>query len=418
MKQSLRITIDESTLSLFQNGTAKSLGLLPGTEWLLEPTETGITWCRVDDNLLKLYIEATNACNLNCQTCVRNVWDERDGMMADETFARVLAGLQELPAVQTVHFGGYGEPLTHPRIFDMIARVKALGLRAEMITNGTLLSEANCERIVASGLDLLVVSIDGAHESTYDTIREGSELNVVLRNLRTLAAARHKLRQRTPDVGISFVAMKDNLEELLLLKRMAPQLRASFIMVTNLLPHTEDMKDQILYSSLVASTYPIRIGESRSDPLVIMPPLDRTPEISEVLRRLSIGRVNVDMPGLDWNAKRNTCRFVREGVAFVRWDGEIAPCMPLLHSYPCYVLGRYKRIVAHSFGSLHARSLGEIWNDDTYRGFRERVKKFEFSPCIDCGGCQLSESNQENCFGDPAPVCGDCLWAQGIVQCP
>ncbi len=412
------LRIDERTVSLLGDGYAKELGLLPGTEWTLEQTEQGVLWRRVDDNLLKLYVEATNACNLNCRTCVRNVWEESPSMMSDETFARVIEGLKALPSVQAVHFGGYGEPLVHPKIFDMLREVKSLGLRTEMITNGTLLSAEYCDRLVAADLDLLVVSIDGASETTYDGIRLGSDLDVLLKNLKNLAAARYRANKRTPDLGLSFVAMRDNLEDLLTLKRMASQLRASFILVTNLLPHTEDMKEQILYSTLIASTYPLRTGPNRRDPQVIFPPLDRSQQIMEVVRKLSIGRSNVQMPGVDPNRSRNYCRFVREGVAFVRWDGEISPCMPLLHSYPCYVLGRYKRIQSHSFGSLHQRSLPEIWDSQEYRDFRRRVRRFEFAPCIDCGGCELSESNQENCFGDPAPVCGDCLWAQGIIQCP
>ena len=240
----------------------------------------------------------------------------------------------------------------------------------------------------------------------------------MLKNLKNLAAACYRAYKRTPDLGLSFVAMRGNLEELMTLKRMASQLRASFILVTNLLPHTEDMKDQILYSTLIASTYPLKGGPSRRDPQIIFPPLDRDREITEIVRKLSIGRSNVQMPGTDPNSARNYCRFVREGVAFVRWDGEVSPCMPLLHSYPCYVLGRHKHIQSHSFGSIHERSLPEVWDSQAYRDFRKRVRKFEFSPCIDCGGCELSESNQENCFGDPAPVCGDCLWAQGMIQCP
>lgn len=50
--------------------------------------------------------------------------------------------------------------------------------------------------------------------------------------------------------------------------------------------------------------------------------------------------------------------------------------------------------------------------------FRRRVQEFNFSPCILCGGCDLFESNQEDCIGSPVPTCGGCLWAQGIIRCP
>ncbi len=50
--------------------------------------------------------------------------------------------------------------------------------------------------------------------------------------------------------------------------------------------------------------------------------------------------------------------------------------------------------------------------------FRDLVQRFDFSPCSDCGGCNLAETNEEDCFGNGFPVCGDCLWAKGVIQCP
>jgi hypothetical protein len=46
------------------------------------------------------------------------------------------------------------------------------------------------------------------------------------------------------------------------------------------------------------------------------------------------------------------------------------------------------------------------------------VQSFAFPPCTYCGGCEMSISNQEDCFGNHFPACGGCLWAQGVVQCP
>ena len=60
----------------------------------------------------------------------------------------------------------------------------------------------------------------------------------------------------------------------------------------------------------------------------------------------------------------------------------------------------------------------EIWADAAFRAFRGRVRRFDFAPCIDCGGCDLRESNEEDCIGDEFPRCGECLWAAGLVQCP
>jgi hypothetical protein len=46
------------------------------------------------------------------------------------------------------------------------------------------------------------------------------------------------------------------------------------------------------------------------------------------------------------------------------------------------------------------------------------VIAFDFSPCVHCGGCEWAESNEMDCFGNSFPVCGDCLWARGVILCP
>lgn len=412
------IRVDNGGVVHLDDSLGRRYGLLPGTEWDLTQTKNGLLLQPRPDDLLKVYVEATNVCNLNCRTCVRNVWDESLGMMSDETFGRVLDSLRALPSVQTVHFGGFGEPMAHPHIFEMLQQVKALGLRTEMITNGTLLDETRCDRLLATDLDFLAISIDGARQPTYDNIRLGSDLDVVLRNLQHLARVRFRADSRKPDLGLSFVAMDSNLEELLELKRLSARLGISRIIVSNVLPHTQDMSVQRLYGTFTATSMPRRPQPNPDDALVELPRLDLTPRNAEVIRRLARNQGNVLLAGTNLNEAPRYCRFVQERNAFVRWDGEVAPCMPLLHSYPCFTLHGEKRIVSHSFGSVNTLSLAEIWNKQAYRDFRRRVRAFDFSPCIDCGSCEMAESNQEDCFGNPAPVCGDCLWAQGIIQCP
>ena len=97
--------------------------------------------------------------------------------------------------------------------------------------------------------------------------------------------------------------------------------------------------------------------------------------------------------------------------------GAVSPCPPLLHSYRCYVQRREKLFTHHAVGRLDEASLSSIWADPEYVAFRGRVLDFDFSPCVDCGGCELAEGNLEDCFGNEHPVCGDCLWARGIIRC-
>ena len=109
--------------------------------------------------LRKLYIEPSTLCNLNCKMCFRHTWfDESFGHMRMEDYRRALDTMP--PTVETVFFGGMGEPLFHPEILEMVALASAKGVEVELLTNGTLLSEAMITGLIDAGLDRLWISID------------------------------------------------------------------------------------------------------------------------------------------------------------------------------------------------------------------------------------------------------------------
>jgi uncharacterized radical SAM superfamily Fe-S cluster-containing enzyme len=106
-------------------------------------------------SLNRLTIEPTSRCNLACRTCIRNTWDEPAGDMGPETFGRLVEGLGRFPHLESVMFGGFGEPTAHPAILDMVRAVKSLGLRAEMTSNATLLDDALIDGLLRERLDTL-----------------------------------------------------------------------------------------------------------------------------------------------------------------------------------------------------------------------------------------------------------------------
>ena len=128
---------------------------------LIDEKATGLHVHTPADHLGKVYIEPTNGCNLRCVTCVRNVWDEPLGLMESRTFARIIEGLKDFSPPPMVFFGGFGEPLSHPNIIDMVRQVKAIGSRVELITNGTLLTPDTSKGLISAGLDMLWISLDG-----------------------------------------------------------------------------------------------------------------------------------------------------------------------------------------------------------------------------------------------------------------
>ena len=113
------------------------------------------------EELQRVIVEATNQCNLACKICLRQSWAEIPGHMSEAVFSKFVDDLDELSSPPEVFFGGYGEPLSHPDIVDMIRRTSAIGSRTSLITNGTLLTMKLVETLVES---LSFTDIDKASE--------------------------------------------------------------------------------------------------------------------------------------------------------------------------------------------------------------------------------------------------------------
>jgi MoaA/NifB/PqqE/SkfB family radical SAM enzyme len=369
-----------------------------------------------DPPLAKIYVEPTTTCNLRCRICVRNSWSEPVGFMEMTTYRRLVDGLRKVPSLRTMAFWGFGEPLLHPDIVEMVALARELGAKTELITNGLLLDRTMAEGLVMAGLDTLVVSVDGTSAESRADIRSGADLRLVQENVKGLHTARRANRCGNPEIGLEFVVTRRNVSELPNLRRLAYSIEASFIVVTNVLPYTEEFKEEILYWLSTGSLYsPVR---SKWFPEIMLPRMDARREYLEpLLRLLRQGGVIDPLPRRSDGAE-GYCRFVGEGAVAVAWDGEVSPCVALMHSYTCYVLGREKMIRRYTLGNVGREEIARIWERDEFKQFRRRVLQFDFAPCVDCGGCQLAESNEEDCFGNAFPVCGDCLWARGIILCP
>lgn len=401
-----RIKLPEEILQLW--------GITPETELSICQTSEGILLQRIDPQLSRLYIEPTNACNLNCRTCVRHSWDEPTGMMDMEIFRNLIGDLSAVPSLQKVSFWGIGEPLLHPDIVEMVALAKQLGVETQMITNAMLLDRKKAEGLIDAGLDSIVVSVDGTTIESNADIRSGADLGLVKQNIMQLRELQNIKQCFNPVIGIEFVLMRQNLGELRNLRSLAYSMGANFIVLTNLLPYSKELKDQILYwDQTGASRYPLH--RSNLFPDILLPYIDMSPEtLEQLLPFLAGARTSQVFP----NSNSEYCRFVGEGSIVVAWDGGISPCINFMHSYSCYIKGRDKLIKRYTLGNVGQENISEVWYKQDYVKFRDNVKRFVFAPCAECGGCELAESNEEDCIGNTFPVCGDCLWAKGLIQCP
>ena len=365
--------------------------------------------------LSKLYIEPTTQCNLQCRTCIRNSWDEPIGSMDMAVYRKLLSDLKDFKTLNTIAFWGYGEPLAHPEIVNMVAEAHEIGLKTEVITNGHLIDKDKAKGFIQAGLDTLVVSVDGTNQASYEDVRIGGDLSRVEENIRGLNLLRAKMSGKKLNVGLEFVIMKSNIHQLPDLAHKAHSMKADFIMLTNLLPCTEDMKDEILY--WISATINEDEERSKWSNELMLPRMDlRTEYLTPLLALLK--KLDRPMPGIRDIPQEYCCPFVQRGSAAITWSGDVSPCIALMHSYRCYILGREKFIKRYAVENIAREKIGDIWNKKNYQGFRDRVLTFEFSPCVQCSGCNYSETNEEDCFGNVHPVCGDCLWARSVLLCP
>src|SRR5947209_8276708 len=158
-------------------------------------------------------IEPVGQCNLRCQMC--SIQFRQDGppygplaFMDFEQFTRLV---DQFVNIQELHLQGLGEPMMHPRFFDMVAYAAERGINVSTNSNLTLLNDRRAERCVTSGLARLHVSIDGATAETYERIRVRAHFERIVGNLERLLAARERLAGRSRDRSFAAPSLRSGL---------------------------------------------------------------------------------------------------------------------------------------------------------------------------------------------------------------
>jgi len=407
--------VDEQGRLVMPSEMVERFGLKPGARLRVENLANNMRLHRPVSQLAKVYIEPTNRCNITCVTCMRNIWDEPLGKMAPETFEQILGGLKQITPRPLVFFGGIGEPLFHTKTIEMIERVREIGAPVEIITNGILLNAERSRRLIDAPIETLWISIDGAQPESYADVRLGAELPRVIENVQTFRSMRRHSFRPMPEIGINFVAMKRNIHDLPAVLKLALSLGARRFMASNVLPYDRSMQKETLYNAALIN---IAYLPSPWLPRLNIPKLD----IDDTTREAFLGALqsgwNVTFAGNNLGGANDVCNFVESGSMAIGWDGSVAPCIPLLHSHTTYLRKRERFVRRHVIGKVSDHSLSDLWNDPGYVAYRKRVQSFAFAPCSFCGGCEMLDSNLEDCLGNTFPVCGGCLWAQALIQCP
>jgi len=303
----------------------------------------------------------------------------------------------------------------HPNLIEMISRVEALGARVEMITNGTLLTGRMSRHLIAAGLDLLWVSLDGATPESYADVRLGASLPKVLANLKQFSQERSKGYRPLPEIGIAFVAMQRNIHDLPAVMRLGQQLGAGRLSVSNVLPYTDSMCQERLYDKVLNN---VTFQPSQWGRQMNLPKMNPDGVLGQVLGQVLNQGWNIKLAGSNLGSTNDTCPFIENGALAIGWDGGASPCLPLLHHHISYLGSRQVTSHAYIIGNVTQMSLRELWETPEHQAYRQKVQGYEFAPCTFCGGCELADENKEDCFGNEFPTCGNCLWSQGVIQCP
>lgn len=314
------------------------------------------------------HIEPTTRCNLKCIHCDHTYWDRTCPDLTYEGFRRII---DQMPDLNRVIMHGMGEPLLNKDIYGMVEYAsKERKLKTIMSSNGMPLDEASARKLIANGLQVLSISVDGATRETYEKIRVRGNFDRLVRNIRRLIELKKEMNSETPWTYLSMVCMKDNIREFLKLIELAKELGVAAVQPQYMHFWGKDQET-------VVSVKGINIKDEIHGKQNLFDNIPRD-EMTEIRRMANekaaeLG-VQLIRPFFEWEASDHTLCHVPWVDIYISADG---------YAIPCPIQGTDPRLV--NFGNLFEKSFDEIWNGDLYKDFRRRLVSDEPSPiCRDC----------------------------------
>lgn len=174
---------------------------------------------------MKLTIEASNACNLECPACFSGLGETngRRSMMTLDLYRKILDEVGDY--LFEIEFYSWGEPLLSKYVYDMIELAHARGITTSISTNFSIpFDDVRAERLVRSGLTTLGVSIDGARQQNYERYRVKGKIDTVLRNCRMIADAKKRVGSASPRFIWEYHVFEHNVDDIELAKTLARNL--------------------------------------------------------------------------------------------------------------------------------------------------------------------------------------------------
>ena len=287
---------------------------------------------------ISLSIEPTTACNLRCPECPSGLrsFTRPTGKLSDALFEKIIDEMQDTLAYLLFYF--QGEPFLHPQLLDWVRYASSRGIYTATSTNAHFLTDDVARRTVASGLDRLVISIDGTTQETYQAYRVGGKLEKVVEGTKNVIRWKKALRSRTPHVVFQFLVVRPNEHQISEVQTWAKQLGVD----------TVGLKTAQIYDY-----------EQGSDLIPTLTKYSRYRQTSE-------GTYAIKNPLL------NHCWKMWHS-AVITWDGQVVPCC-------------FDKDAHHRLGDVSERSFAEIWRSAPYQRFRRTLlrSRSKIDICQNC----------------------------------
>ncbi|MCB0429618.1 MAG: SPASM domain-containing protein [Flavobacteriales bacterium] len=287
---------------------------------------------------VSLSFEPTTACNLRCPECPSGLrsFSRPTGRLQTDLFRKVLDDVSSHVAYMTLYF--QGEPYLNPDFLELVQMASQRNIYTATSTNAHFLDDEHARRTVESGLDRLIISIDGTTQTSYESYRREGSLEKVLEGSRNIIKWKKKLRSQTPYTFFQFLVVKPNEHEIPVIRQLAKEIGV------------DDLRLK------TAQVYDFENG----NPLI--PDQDKYSRY----RKLADGKYAVK------NSLDDQCWRMWHSCV-ITWDGRVVPCC-------------FDKDATHNMGSLQENSFSEIWNGAAYQNFRRSLfsSRSEIDICKNC----------------------------------
>ena len=290
-----------------------------------------------------IIVETGNICNLRCPLCptgLREKGVDRKFVGFDD-FRKIIDRFSSYAYEITLH--NWGEPFLNPDILKMIKYCSDKNLGTNLSSNLNKFP-FNAEDLITSGLEYLVISLDGATQDVYSKYRVGGDIAAVLNNLRSIIEKKKALKSRTPFIEWQFLVMKHNYHQIEEVKRMADEVGVDLIRFIPVgLPFDAEGKRDLAgkwYPNIHADD-----GDNYIEERFLQKPIN------------------------------GGCFYLFRSVT-VNPVGVIAPCCAVWKT-------------GDNFGNMLDRDFSEIWNNDFYQSARALFSNKGTSLRTCCSRCNL-----------------------------